>query len=72
MRADAVAVARGKPADFAILSKGPTAVVPTTIADPMLYCCADFCASEGFKLDLAPNNFHNWLESINGRPSAST
>ena len=42
-----------------------------TIGDLVLYCCVDFCASAGFKVDPALTNFHAWLERISARPSAA-
>lgn len=42
-----------------------------TIADLVLYCCVDFCASAGFKVDPGLTNLHAWLERMNARPSAS-
>lgn len=42
-----------------------------TIGDLVLYCCVDFCASTGLKVDPALKNLHAWLERMNGRPSAT-
>jgi glutathione S-transferase len=42
-----------------------------TIADLVLYCCVDFCASAGFKVDPGLTNLLAWLERMNARPSAT-
>lgn len=41
-----------------------------TIADLVLYCCVDFCASAGYQVDPNLTNLHAWLERMGSRPSA--
>lgn len=43
-----------------------------TIADIVLYCCVDFCASVGQPLDPALKNLGAWYKRIDERPSAQS
>jgi len=42
-----------------------------TIADLVLYCCADFCAGTGQPLDPAHSNVAAWFARMEARPSAA-
>jgi glutathione S-transferase len=41
-----------------------------TVADIVLYCCVDFCASVGQPLDPALKNLNAWYQRMDARPSA--
>ncbi len=41
-----------------------------TVADLVLYCCVDFCASVGQPIDPALKNFNAWYQRMDARPSA--
>ena len=41
-----------------------------TIADLVLFCCVEFCASAGQFVDASLTNVHTWLARMQQRPSA--
>lgn len=54
------------------LIAGREYIVPNrfTVADIILYCCLDFAAGVGQKIDPSLTNLNSWFRRIDGRPSA--